>query len=230
MTLLRWMGVPFALTTGLLSFGQAGDWTWMSGDSSSTPTAFYGTLGESSPLTVPAPSYEATEWKDLNGNFWLYDNHDLWMLDPTELAWTWFGGSQGVTTPPNHGAQGVSAVTNHPGWRRYGCASWVDASNNLWLYGGESTDGVMNDLWRFSTTTHEWTWLKGDTLGNEPPRFGEKGIAGATVNPSGVAETNASWVDEDNNLWLFGGDGYDTEGIDIGAGNTLWKFSITENN
>jgi hypothetical protein len=54
-----------------------------------------------------------------------------------------------------YGTLGVGAVGNTPG-SRDSAASWIDASGNLWLFGGElvsgslTTSNSLNDLWEFN--------------------------------------------------------------------------------
>lgn len=47
----------------------------------------------------------------------------------------------------NYGTLRVPASANFPG-ERWGSSSWVDASGNLWLFGGEDI-GFENDLWKY---------------------------------------------------------------------------------
>jgi hypothetical protein len=79
----------------------------------------------------------------------------------------------------------------HPGHRRgqqrAGSAlfgqSWIDSSGNLWLFGGYGYDstgsvGKLNDLWQYSPSSGQWTWVGGEDAANasgstarwEPPR------------------------------------------------------------
>ncbi|MCH7490236.1 MAG: Ig-like domain-containing protein [Gemmatimonadetes bacterium] len=67
-------------------------------------------------------------------------------------TWTWVSGSTSINQPGVYGTQGVASGSNTPG-ARSGAASWIDASGNLWLFGGGGIDaagsfGDLNDLWR----------------------------------------------------------------------------------
>src|SRR5690348_11245450 len=91
---------------------QAGDWTWIHGSSSSGSAGNYGTQGLSSPTNEPPAFYEACEWTDLNGNFWLFGGgyatyNDLWKYDPVSNEWTWMKGTHTTSDPGNYGVQGV---------------------------------------------------------------------------------------------------------------------------
>lgn len=207
---------------------QNGIWTWMKGDNLPGQSPNYGTQGIASPTNKPGFTYEGTEWKDLSGNFWLYDNYDLWKFNPSTLEWTWIKGPQGVNSYGVYGIQGVSSPSNHPGTRSLCSASWVDNTGNLWLFGGGGYNGYKSDLWKYNILANQWTWVKGDTAGGKPPRFGTQGISNPLNNPGGKYETNATWVDSNNNLWLFGGFGFDSLN-NFGYWNTLWKYNIPSN-
>lgn len=64
-------------------------------------------------------------------------------------GWTWVSGSNALNQPGVYGTQGVASTTNIPG-ARYGSISWVDSSDNLWLFGGNNNTGYLNDLWKES--------------------------------------------------------------------------------
>ena len=123
---------------------------------------------------------------------------------------------------------------------RGGSSSWTDSAGNLWLFGGqgcgsfninaakEYTWGTLNDLWKFSTTTNEWTWVAGGTSADQSGIYGTLGTPAAGNTP-GEREDAYSWTDKNGKFWLFGGSGYDSNGI-YGAFNDLWMFdpSTTE--
>jgi hypothetical protein len=48
-----------------------------------------------------------------------------------------------------YGMQGVASPGNVPGARE-GASPWIDASGNLWLFGGSGDAGSYNDLWKFT--------------------------------------------------------------------------------
>jgi hypothetical protein len=201
---------------------QNSGWAWMKGDTIMNQPGVYGTQLVPSALNKPPYTYEGLEWKDVSGNFWLYDNEDLWKFNPSTLQWTWMRGTQGVQAAPC-GIKGVASPTNSPGTRGYGTFTWVDNANNFWLYGGGGSMGTRSDLWKYTISSNEWIWLKGDTTYFQNGIFGVKGVASSSNNPPALAESNAAWTDSNNNLWLFGGDG------PMGIFNTLWKYSISTN-
>jgi len=210
------------------AFPQAGEWVWLSGDSTANSGGVYGTQGIPSINNHPPAGYEYIEWKDKQGNFWVYDGwagyHDLWKYNPVTNEWTWVKGNGIAGQAPVYGIQGVPSITNSPGSRLSGIPTWVDTTGNLWLCGGS----FKNDLWRYDISTNEWTWMKGDTLFNSIAVHGTMGIPSPLNVPGGRVETSSSWTDSLNNLWFFGGNGFDDVG---GSGllNDLMKYDINTN-
>ncbi|HUD23660.1 MAG TPA: kelch repeat-containing protein, partial [Acidobacteriaceae bacterium] len=153
----------------------------------------------------------------------------------TAHEWTWESGSSAMILtaggfygqPGIYGTQGVASTSNAPGGRA-GAVSWTDGSGNLWLFGGNGYDStnsgslLLNDLWEFSPTTKEWTWVSGSNTGTSdnsahgtPGVYGTLGVASAT-NVPGERDAPVSWTDSSGNLWLFGGAGYDSTGTQGG--------------
>ena len=133
--------------------------------------------------------------------------------------WTWVGGSQTLVGDATvYGTLGVPSATNTPG-ARFSSQSWKDAGGNLWLFGGQD---FRNDLWRFGTTTLQWTWMGG---AQQPKASGTYGTLGAGVssNVPGGRQGGATWVDSQGRGWVFGGTGYDSAGVE-GEQNDLWMY------
>ncbi len=78
----------------------------------------------------------------------------------------------------------------------------------------------MNDLWKFDGVN--WTWVSGSDIYNQVGSYGTKGTANAG-NVPGARQSSVSWIDSGDNLWLFGGFGYDSAG-NAHLLNDLWKF------
>lgn len=109
----------------------------------------------------------------------------------------------------NYGVQNVSSPTNSPG-ARFGPISWTDSKGNLWLFGGyglatTSTNGYLNDLWKFVPSTNEWTWMGGSKVIGQLGSYGQQGVPSPTSYP-GPRFGAISWTDTQDNLWLYGGD------------------------
>jgi N-acetylneuraminic acid mutarotase len=209
--------------------GHLSTWTWVSGAKALDQVGVYGTEGTASPSNVPGGRQAAVSWRDSSGHFWLFggfgidsagtqhDLNDLWKFDGTN--WTWISGSNLVDQTGVYGTKGVASPSNVPG-ARDGSVSWIDKSNNLWLFGGS---GRLSDLWKFDGTS--WTWVNGSNLNQQAGVYGTKGIA-SPANAPGARTNSVSWIDSSGNPWLFGGFGSDSVGAQ-GELNDLWKFDGT---
>jgi N-acetylneuraminic acid mutarotase len=209
----------------------------------------YGTQGKPAAGNVPPSRNGAVTWIDAAGNLWLFggtqefpyefppgnEYNDLWQFNPTINQWTWVGGSQTPGAYGAYGTQGVASATAVPG-ARDSSVSWLDATGNLWLFGGEGLDGsgndlkgLLNDLWKFNPTTNQWTWVSGSTSINSFGVYGTLGTA-STTNIPGSRLWAHSWADANGNLWLFGGQGLPAtqtsiRNVYIGAGlSDLWEY------
>ncbi|HOS27753.1 MAG TPA: kelch repeat-containing protein [Deltaproteobacteria bacterium] len=211
-------------------------WTWISGSDVINQPGVYGTKGVSDQANVPGTRHSASSWIDSSGNLWLFGGYgwdsvgggseilnDLWKFDGT--SWTWISGSNVITQPGVYGTKGVADPANIPG-ARYLSASWIDSSGNLWLFGGTGYDsavagiGQLNDLWKFDGTS--WTWISGSDVINQPGVYGTKGVSDQ-ANVPGARFVAASSIDSNGNLWLFGGQGYDSY-ESSGRLNDLWLY------
>src|ERR1035437_8323213 len=213
------------------SYGKMGEWTWMNGDSSVNSLGHYGTQGVFDSLNTPPGTYDALGWTDKQGNFWVFggtaleSGADLWEFNPSINQWAWINGSGTICPYGIYGTQGIASPANNPGCRS-DFMTWVDTSGNLWLFGGagymNSMDVFLNDLWKYDISINEWTWMKGPDIGNDPGNYGTIGIEVPANNPPSRS-CSVSWMDENNNLWLFGGGGSSLL-------SDLWKYNIITNN
>jgi len=208
----------------------SGQWVWVSGSSSAGETGIYGMQGSAAAGNVPGARYGGVGWTDSSGKLWLfggdgYDSggaigfvNDLWQFSPASGEWTWVSGSSTLDGTGLYGTQGSAAAGNVPGGREY-AVNWTDGSGNLWLFGGDSS-GFLNDLWKYSTASGEWTWVSGSSTTGATGIYGMQGSAAAT-NVPGARNGAVSWTDSSGNLWLFGG--RDT-GDASGYLNDLWMY------
>ena len=138
--------------------------------------------------------------------------------------WTWIHGDAAPNQPGNYGTQGVSSPSNKPPAIYEGC-EWTDHNGNFWLYGGQHTAGnFYSDLWKYDPLINEWVWVNGPGFLNQPPVYGTQGVPSPANNPGGRGWAPSSWVDNDNNLWMFAG-------CDLGTAdmNNLWMYNTTTN-
>jgi len=238
-------------------------WTWKSG-SSTVPApsttiygtligaspGVYGTLGTPAAGNTPSGRTNATAWIDSNGNLWLFGGgvvdelgyedvyNDLWEFDTTTKLWTWVAGGNTLDELGVYGTFQTPASGNAPG-ARYLASGWTDSSGNFWLFGGSgyaSNAGELNlnDLWKFSTSTSQWTWMGGasilypcnilfSTPCPVPGTYGTRGTAASTNFP-GARNASATWTDSSGNLWLFGGSGQDANNFGAWL-NDLWEYN-----
>jgi hypothetical protein len=210
------------------------EWTWVGGDNVVNQAGVYGTLGTASASNVPGGRQASVSWLDSSGNFWLFGGfdygasgqpaalNDLWEYSAGQ--WTWVAGSStvnqtGVYTP----------MAPVPG-ARWSSAAWTDSSGNLWLFGGQGYDstsnGSLSDLWEF--TGGSWVWVKG------PSTVDQAGIYGIEVNPAVYPHVTSNpggrwgpgyWTDTHGQLWMFGGEGFDSTGSNGNSlMNDLWRY------
>lgn len=221
------IGYGFAPASDLWTYDiSTGLWTLMNGDSLYRQPGRYGSRGIPSPANRPMSRYNATSWTDKQGNLWLFGGNgarpgatgflnDLWMYSITTNEWTWASNDSTFDQPGNYGLQQVTSTTNKPGSRSL-ATGWTDATNNFWLYGGAVSAGLYNnDLWRYSPSTNQWAWFKGDTLSTgHRTVFGQKGIGSDSTQPP--AQLYSPWTDEADNLYM-------------GNTNYQWKYTPGNN-
>jgi hypothetical protein len=215
---------------------SSGQWTWMSGSNVAEAAGIYGTKGTGAAANVPGAREAAATWTDTAGNLWLFGGdgidstgelgalNDLWHYNVGTGLWSWISGSNLKNAAAVYGTEGSAAAGNVPGARFY-AASWIDSASNLWLFGGNAVNGIVNDLWHFSPSTGLWTWVSGPDTDNMHGVYGTLGVAAAANVPGSRADP-VSWIDSTGNLWLFGGDGYDSVAGSLSSTlNDLWKYA-----
>jgi len=135
---------------------SGGEWTWMGGPDQANVVGVYGTQGVAAVGNNPAPRGGSVTWTDSSGNLWLFggsgvpDYNDLWKYSDGE--WTWVSGANQGCQSANYGTEGTPSATNIIG-ARDGSAGWIDASGNLWVFGGDpnscTTNHKLNDFWEY---------------------------------------------------------------------------------
>ena len=220
---------------------STGLWAWMSGADTLNAVSVYGTKGTAAVGNMPSAREGGAAWTDGAGNFWMFGGggfdstgsngalNDLWRYSPNTALWTWMSGATTGNLAGVYGTQGTPAPGNVPG-SRSAIVSWKDSAGNFWLFGGagfDSTDldSYLNDLWRYSPSTNQWTWMSGSTQADATGVYGTQGSA-AAGNVPGARAGAVSWTDDSGHFWLFGGRGHDSNGT-IGVLNDLWQYSPT---
>jgi N-acetylneuraminic acid mutarotase len=216
------------------------EWTWMSGSSTMEQSGVYGTKGVSSSSNIPGARSSSIRWIDDSGDLWLFGGtgydingslgslNDLWKYDVSNDLWTWVSGSNIMEQSGVYGTKGVPSSSNIPGARN-SSISWIDDSGVLWLFGGYGYDsngsfGSLNDLWKYDVSNDLWTWVSGTNVKDQSGVYGTKEVSSSSNIP-GARNSSISWKDVNGDLWLFSGQGRDTNG-DLGSLNDLWKFDV----
>ncbi len=174
----------------------------------------------------PLTRHYGSFWFDENTKLlWLFGGYyeqpdlefcisDLWTFDGTD--WQLRNGDATRDFVPDQ-------ANDRPSARR-GASIWTDDQGILWLFGGFGpiTAGgpyrSLNDLWKFDGTS--WTMVQDNDLQ----------LSGSFVQNEarpGPREHAALWRDNDGIVWMFGGEGSNTETYKAAPLNDLWKF---ENN
>ena len=153
-----------------LAAGGALEWTWVGGANSMYQPGVYGALGVFAAGNIPRSRWQAANWTDSNGNFWLFGGaapeggprpqinnvapwelNDLWEFSPKTNAWAWMGGSS--TAPPWNGESYYlgSPCNNACGWPGvYGTLGTPAAGNIPGSRQGASTwTDSSGNLWLF---------------------------------------------------------------------------------
>jgi hypothetical protein len=216
-------------------------WTYYTGGANQP--GVYGTQGVVSVNNLPGGRWGASGRMDpATGTIWLFGGfgcdstvasnptnpcsnlllNDLWTYSGGQ--WTWVSGSTTGDSAGVYGTQGTTSAANEPPARQ-ASAGWVDNSGNFWMFGGftSGTNG-FNDLWKFDAVANEWTWVNGSKGATSTPgNYGLQGIA-ASTNVPGARWLSAAWSDTHGNLWLYGGEGFDSTGF--GSLGDFWEYAI----
>lgn len=135
--------------------------------------------------------------------------------------------------------RGIGNSTNTPS-SRYGSHTWVDSDGNLWLFGGLGYDSLdnqnlydLNDLWVYSPSLNEWTYVSGNVTESVTPTVSSAGTIGLTVSSNYPSERDQgyAWNDGNGNFWLFGGEtandipGYQDPIQGFILLNDLWQYT-----
>jgi N-acetylneuraminic acid mutarotase len=216
------------------------EWVWMKGDSTGNLNGVYGTQNLPSSLNNPGGREASVTWVGPSGNLYLLGGwgypetgqpdrlNDFWMYNISTSEWTWIGGSKNWDENGIYGTKGVSSPATRPG-ARASAVSWKDGSGNFWLFGGNGmaatgNPNYLSDLWKYSFSNNQWTWVSGDSTLLSSGVYGTQGVPSQSNTP-GARGWSITWNDQVNgNLWLFGGAAQSSS--TSGIMNDTWKYNI----
>lgn len=242
----------FDTTYGTQTFTNC-KWIWQAGsDVASQPTTG----------TFPGGRWGASFYTDNAHNLWMFGGqgvdssgnigllNDLWECSATSTPCTWTLVSGTTLANQNGTYPNATGGTGTPGGRQNGVL-WADSSGNVWLFGGWGLDSVgttatglgpqnaqigavLNDLWEYSSTTHQWTWVSGSNTADQNGVYGTLADSNLTLNASATNMPGSrwgavGWVDPDSsagtNLFLFGGFGFGSNSTQpTGFLNDIWEY------
>ncbi len=149
--------------------------------------------------------------------------------------WVWVGGSKVAeenTYEPGYTSN--EDAINFPGFRQRDKAL-TDSQGNIWFFSGDnvySSDLVSNALWKYNTTTNNFTFKKGLNKGFTNGYNKGVGVEHYRNMPSSIAGRQM-WIDNDDNIWCYSGRywGSSPNSGTMGYNKTeLWKYVSLTNN
>jgi len=177
---------------------------------------------------------------DCQHNDW---NWISWYLTQSNVA----GNYSAVTTPLFPPNQIAPTNLGIPGGRDF-AAAWTDKVGRKWLFGGQGypfpaatgkqVTGLLNDLWVFDESEGGWVpanlptfvnlsgiWQDDYTPLEFENVFGDyRTLGAASGGAPGSRWGGSTWTDASGNLWMFGGQGYDSSNLDFTLLNDIWEW------
>jgi PKD repeat protein len=211
------------------------EWTWMNGSALYDLPPNWGVKYFPVSTNDPGGRNCFARWTDPSYNLYMCGGlknnganecyNDVWNYDLNTNLWTWIGGDSVGFSNGLYKSNCAPDFNKLLRARFENRSSWQDACHNLWTFGGSAmvSSGAMNDLWHFNTSNYEWTYINGDTTTFTTFFYGTKTVSSLTNKPP--AKIGAmSWLDKQNNLWMFGG-----TNSNFNHRNDMWRFVIDTN-
>jgi len=218
-------------------------WAYVKGPKQGNQNGLYQAKGVAAPVNMPGARGFSATWVDTAGNLWLFGGqgypggtgafgylNDLWKYNPLTNQWTWVAGDTTINNFASFGTQQVESSGNKPGARGNIPGAWVDAANNLWLFGAgggyvaSGSVGKLADLWKFNVASGNWTFMGGSASINANGVYGTQLVPGNGNYPGG-RYTSAFWKDVNGNFWLYGGNGQAATGSSAVLLGDLWRYN-----
>lgn len=209
-------------------------WTWMKGTGGGAVSVIYGTQGVASALNSPGQLNEIDcNWVDSNNNFWLYTHNDgiLWKFDTSTNMWTWVNGIIGGSV--NYGTIGNFAPANSPGVFAGSpmvgtlFTMWKDKNDDLFMIVNRVSGTATNvEIWKYSIILNQWACIRVDASASSVQTYVNQCLETSTNFPIARTEMRMRWVDDCDNVWIFGGVEY--TGFNT-MFNDIWRYNAISN-
>ena len=172
----------------------------------------------------PEPRGDAAHWctsthlyifGGLNGSSHIFS--DMWRLSLEDFTWEELKSSkEAPASLRDH------KTANYPEGRN-GAMTWTSRTETtvtLFMFGGNVLSkyphdkhiamGYTSDMWQYTVSTDSWHYVTGSTQPGQPGTYVRIHEMSASSQP-GCRRGGATWTDRNNLLWLFGGEGADSE-------------------
>lgn len=218
---------------------STGEWAHLAQQTGTNGGGSYGIQGVSNASNYPGKRYAGAYWTQDNNTFWMWGGegtgengsdhylNDLWKYDVSTGNWTWMTGSKIGGAQAVLGTKLVSDSANTPGGATVTSFAADPTGSNLYLLGGwgrASSGGEqhLNILYKYNTSSNQWTWMAGNDGGGAQPAWGALDEPAASNN-AGYRENGAMWAPETDKIYYFGGDSRD-ELTNTGRMSDLWRY------
>lgn len=216
-------------------------WTWIGGSNTHSEGGTYGTQGTGSTTNIPGSRRGGTTSVNRSTSTTQFLFHggfgfglsggaghlsDLWQFTPSSLEWTYLAGTDQRNEVGSYPATHERVPGSYPGGRS-NSAGWTDSKYRFFLLGGfgygstPNTTGHLNDMWVYDDST--WYFLKGSSEVDQTGTYGVRGTQ-APANQPGARFGSGTWVDTNNDLWFFGGNGFPAAGA-AGELKDVWQYN-----
>jgi gliding motility-associated-like protein len=215
-------------------------WTWVNGPQfNGDVNGNYGIKGIPSVNNYPSVrGWGANCWTDTSGMLWLFGGYgtdanglrgelsDLWRYNIVTNEWTWMQGDSIRYVPSKFGTKQIFDIANTPGSMQECKSSWVDNGNNFYMFGGKRYFAERNNIWKYSSSINQWTWVKGDSNAtNTTGTYGTLGVENTANTPSNRC-SYSKWMDPNGKMYLYAGARF----ADTANWSDVWRYNPTSNN
>lgn len=167
----------------------------------------------------------------------------FFITETYEINWVWIDGSN---LPDQAALYNLPPFTEtndydqyHIGSREFSAIWKSTNAERFYLFGGakhhptisDNYIEIYQDLWRYDVSNNSWCWMSKTENSKFPNQFANYGLGNVAddANIPGSRFMSNVWIDEDDNLWLFGGRGYAESGS-MGFLRDLWYWNQSDLN